>query len=337
MCCQLFADFLTLPAPKMAKRLQLCFSQTVRCLEQYKLHLVRDPAISTLEDVLAMEPPSDEKVVNIVEIDDRFGDQTDRENTCLTDGAGLISLDLMRGIPSIDNGQVLVTEQRVDPKDPPELQSAPVVVQSRLWYLGSLAKGLWLLYANLPLRTLVVCRQKQRKVEGRRDCVAAQKGISSFEVIRTFDRPIPGKLDAYLAPLLEVAAGSRKPELHTLILRQQGEEANTLLSMLNTQFPKWKRKQEAKKVLERLERKIDDKVSVADAVKVFDDPLGEPYLAQKLKQLQLAALKKLRVGKVLLPHSNLYVIVPDFTGSLKAGEVAPFIHGQQLQRSRLTS
>ena len=173
------------------------------------------------------ESPADETAVHIHEVDDLFGNDADVENACLTDGAGRISLDLMRGIPSIANGQVLVAGQRVDPSDDPEEQSAPVVVQGRLWYSGSLAKGLWILDTGLPPRTMLVGKDKQRKVDGRPGCVAAMRGVSSFEVIRTFDNPILGKLDVYLAPLLEVAAGSRRAELHDLILRQQKEEGTS--------------------------------------------------------------------------------------------------------------
>ena len=341
---QLFADFETLDPPKMAKRLQLFFSQTVRCLDTYTLHLVRNPTEqfesppssmrwTAVQTEYEFESPADETLVHIYEVDDLYGNDPEVENACLTDGAGRISLDLMRGIPSIANGQVLVDGQRVDKSDDPDERSAPVVVQGRLWYAGSLAKGLWILDTGLPARTMLVGKDKQRKVAGRPGCVAALRGISSFEVIKTFETPVLGKLDVYLAPLLEVAAGARVAELHSLILRQQKEECMRLLRMLDSQLPKGSRTQEAKKVLEQHQRTVDGKVSVADLVKVFGDPLGEPYLAQELTKIQKAALKKLRLGKVLLPHSHLLVIAPDFTRSLREDQVAPFIRGQQLQRN----
>ena len=81
---QLFADFETLDPPKMAKRLQLFFSQTVRCLDTYTLHLVRNPTEqfesppssmrwTAVQSEYEFESPADETLVHIYEVDDLYG------------------------------------------------------------------------------------------------------------------------------------------------------------------------------------------------------------------------------------------------------------------------
>ena len=118
--------------------------------------------------------------MQIVEADDLFGDESDKEHSCLTDGAGRISVDLMRGMPSLESGR-LCAEQRVDEDDEPEERSAALVVQGRLWYLGSLAKGLWVIDSTLPARTIVVGKQKQRKIDG----CACRAGSLPFAAVHT--------------------------------------------------------------------------------------------------------------------------------------------------------
>lgn len=286
-CRALFADFDALStAPKVAKRLQLLFSQTTRCLKQYELRIVRDDDAAASIGAMANEPSSDPGVVNIFEVDDLFHD----EDHCLTDGAGRISLDLARGIPSIDNGRKLVGhEQRVSDDDNDD-DSAPAVVQGRLYYQGSLAKGLWIVDASLPevqlmiepqttspaekkashhalmwsgarsyavQRTILVGKQKQRKVAGRPDCAAVRLGIPSFEVIKTFERDRKAKLDVYLATLLEVAMHDNKVALHKLFLDLQRVQVQRYLHMLNKDLNRALRKEEARKVLQ-VKNALDD-------------------------------------------------------------------------------
>jgi hypothetical protein len=164
-CRALFADFESLEVPKMAKRLQLLFSPTTRCLAQYELRTCDDSAAAESQlTASCLAPPSDECVVQIIEADDLFGDENDRKNSCLTDGAGRISKDLMRGMPSLESGR-LMAEQRVDDDDADDEKSAATVVQGRLWYAGSLAKGLWVIDSTLPARTIIVGKHKQRKIQ----------------------------------------------------------------------------------------------------------------------------------------------------------------------------
>lgn len=66
-------------------------------MRQYRL-LVADEAAEQRLASRCLAPPDEPSAVQIVEVDDIFGDKNDTEHTCLTDGAGRISVDLMRGI-----------------------------------------------------------------------------------------------------------------------------------------------------------------------------------------------------------------------------------------------
>ena len=86
------------------------------------------------------------------------------------------------------------------------------------------AKGLFALDSALPQtrKVLLVGRQNQRKVDARDGCMAATHGISSFEILRTYERPEKVRLDVYLTPLLEVGVGERKAELLREIAAREG-------------------------------------------------------------------------------------------------------------------
>ena len=70
-----------------------------------------------------------------------------------------ISLDLVRGMPPIENGRP--TGERADG------ESAPLSLQARLYYEGCVAKGVWVADPDLPQRTILVGRQSQLKVDAR--------------------------------------------------------------------------------------------------------------------------------------------------------------------------
>ena len=107
--------------------------------------------------------------IQIVEMDDIFGETNDgRPPPNMSDGAGRSSFDLMSRIPSIESGRrldVTCDDGAANDEDPDE-RPAALEVQAHLYYGGSVAKGMWVLDSRLPARTLVVGKQKQRKVEG---------------------------------------------------------------------------------------------------------------------------------------------------------------------------
>ena len=127
--------------------------------------------------------------------------------------------------------------RRLDGDRPVDAQSAPLAMQARLWY-GSVAKGEWIVDSTLPARTILVGRQRQRKLEAR--STDDVHGVWSFEIIRTWERPKSARLDVYLTPLLETAAGGQRgtEKLHELILELQKSEASKFLAMSDKQLGK---------------------------------------------------------------------------------------------------
>lgn len=165
----------------------------------------------------------------------------------------------------------------------------------------------------------------------RRDCLAARRGVSSFEVIRSFERLRPARLNVYLAPLLEVAAGpvgsARREQLMTLMLTLQHEEAQKHLRWSSKGLDKAARREDARCLLEGSHKQTatrGDGVSVQELVQVFGpagsskplfDPLSEPYLQLLLGKLQADKLVRLKAAEIPLPDSYNLVILPDFTRS----------------------
>ena len=328
----LLADFEVLLVPKMAKRMQLLLSPTTRCLEAFTLRAVRDAPSERLEQLRA---PSDETLVQIVEVDDLYSDvgsdvgdrQDDRR--VMSEGCGRISLDLAYRLPPLENGSPAVDKLMVSRMA--DDASAPLVVQARLWYAGSVAKGLWQTDSTLPERTILVGRQTQRKLEARDDCVAAQRGTSSLEVIRTFEKPKRVRLDAYLIPLLEVAARSHKGRLHDLILSLQKQQASKYLTFGTAQLSRAVRRQRTMDVIEANDMRRAG-ASLLRLTQAGFDPLSEPYLQIKLAELCEEAVGSLKVGKLTLPDSYSLPGMPDFTGSLAPGEICVVVNGHELSR-----
>ena len=296
----LLADFEVLPVPKMAKRMQLLLSPTTRCLTSLTLHTVRGAGSAGAGSchLERLRAPPEETAVQIIEVDDLYSDARDEGlrseagSQVMTDGAGRISLDLARLLPPLENGS-LVDELMASrmARD----ASAPLVCQARLWYAGSAAKGLWLTDATLPERTILVGRQTQRKLDGREACVAARCGTSSLEVIRTFERPKRVRLDVYLIPLLEVAAGARKAELHALILSLQRQQASKHLAMNSGELSRAMRRQRIVEVIEENELRRAG-AAVSRLMQAGFDPLGEPYLQLEIAKLRDDALRSLKAG-----------------------------------------
>ena len=320
----LLADFEVLPAPKMAKRLQLLLSPTTRCFASFTLQTVRDLPSASLARLLA---PTDESVVQLVEVDDLCSVATDRGSHVMTDGCGRISVDLARLLPPLENGcpidRLLAARMAAD-------ASAPLVLQGRLWYAGSVAKGLWLTDATLPERTILIGRQSQRKLEAREGCAAALRGTSSFEVIRTFETHKRVRLDVYLIPILEVASGVNKERLHELILSLQAQLASKYLALGTAKLSRAVQRQRALDVIESHEKSQGG--LLLRLTQAGFDPLSEPYLQLKLAELSDEALHAFRAGKLTLPDSYTLPGMPDFTGSLAPGEICVVVNGHELPR-----
>ena len=317
----LLADFEVLPVPKMAKRMQLLLSPTTRCLDAFVLRVVRDAPSGHLERLRA---PSDETVAQVVEVDDLYSVTGD----VMTDGCGRISLDLACHLPPLENGsptdKLMATRMAAD-------ASAPLVSQARLWYAGCVAKGLWLTDATLPERTILVSRQTQRKLEAREACATVRRGTSSFEVIRTFERLKRVRLDVYLIPILEVAAGVHRERLHELIMSLQAQLASKYLTIGTAQLSRAMRRQRTMDVIEDNQMRQAGN-SLLRLTQAGFDPLLEPYLQLELAKLSDEAVRGLKAGKLTLPDSYTLPGMPDFTGSLAPGEICVVVNGHALPR-----
>jgi len=180
-------------------------------------------------------------VVHVIECDDIFASPGDASTANMSDGASKISLDLVRGMPPLENGWPT--------GEPRDEESAPLSLQARLYYEGCVAKGVWEADPDLPERTILVGRQSQLKVDARPGFAAS----GSLEVIRTFERPKRVRLDVYLVPLLEVAAGERKADLHGLVLELQRREAKKYLDMSGREIARAVQRQAVDRVLHERE------------------------------------------------------------------------------------
>ena len=108
-----------------------------------------------------------------------------------------ISIDLVMQMPSIENGHVTRAIHTDGDGETSVTHHAPFAMQARVWVLGNVAKGVWIVHPTLPLRTVLVGRDKQLKVKAEAGCRAAQHGHSSFEVIRTYDTARKAKTGVY--------------------------------------------------------------------------------------------------------------------------------------------
>lgn len=219
------ADFRRCPSvPKFAARVELALSGTTETLSGLRFvpcrqlksdeDLVRewDPFLNALESRV---PPAAEGTVNVVEVPDIYGIQEGGSpgldptgaRYLMTDGSGLISCDLARMVHQ-------ASEDSFEQKSP-----LPLVFQKRLWYQGSLTKGVLMVSALLPRRTIVV-RKSQIKVEGASTATRANAtpseatlsggcnlGRASLEVVRAQLEPYEASFSHFLVPLLQAAGG----------------------------------------------------------------------------------------------------------------------------------
>ena len=99
-------------------------------------------------------------------------------------------------------------------------------MQARVWVHGNVAKGVWLVDPRLPLRTILIGKDKQLKVKGTPDCLASSQGIPTFEVLRTYERPQKAKFAVYNLTLLDQlvdldVSPENRAKYHELIMQLQ--------------------------------------------------------------------------------------------------------------------
>ena len=170
---------------KFDARLALAFSQTHRALDTHRF-VAKGRAL--WNDM----SPAPEGEVHVYEADDIDGGLDPcGDRRCLTDGCGLIALDLARRVPFCTNGHAKRANDGGGEIEP------TLAMQVRLWYQGSLAKGMLVTSAQLPAGVIVL-RPSMIKVVGR-----AATDFSALEVIRTSDTSGVAKSGKVLVSLLE--------------------------------------------------------------------------------------------------------------------------------------
>ena len=222
----LLAAFEALPTvEKLLKRLELMFSSTVRALEDVSFSVQHLSGALAVADCAGLQAGAD-GLANVYVCDDVVGVlpngqpalDVDGEPRLMTDGAGLISLDLARRIPAVASGK-LVSDADHD------ASSAPLVTQLRLWLEGMLAKGTLCACSTLPDGVIVLRRGSMIKVdvdagggEGpsaasvstepppphRSPSAILRAGFSRFEVCESSERP--GKKARLNAQLIQILA-----------------------------------------------------------------------------------------------------------------------------------
>ena len=163
----------------------------------------------------------------------------------MTDGDGLISLDLASQIPSIHSGRLRTDSTRREAGagggvDDGRAGRAPLWLQVRLWWRRFVAKGGLSLDATLP-DGIVVLRDSMVKVNARdaaqavkytgRQARSAARPSQAFEVLRTSNTASVGRLSPQLVPILAHGGGET---MVRLLLALQREQIDSLLELKNS-------------------------------------------------------------------------------------------------------
>ena len=274
------------------------------------------------------------------------------EERIMTDGAGMISLNLAKLIPPILNGQRTKSAATHDG------DSAPCLAQVRAWLRGYLFKGLLLTVPSLPNDTIVFPRQSMMKVappedersDSRHD--VAKHPTARILVCATSERPASRtKLTQNLIPLLEAGARRKdaseaaahttpnRNQLVAYLLKLQSEEMRRIVGALDDRLPE----RERKRLLSELHlldaaaagpRAATAAASSVSAASMYfsGHSLNEPYLRSLLSRECHDQLKGLRQGKLPIPDTSYYIGVPDVTRSLGPGEVMVVCDGKGCAR-----
>jgi hypothetical protein len=163
------------------------------------------------------------------------------------------------------------------------------------------------------------------------------------QVLRSYERANVARTNRYNLTLLDQAVGDGNREaFRKLILELQARkrDEHAVLSGGSKQ----RTPDRIKKVEGRLMSMYGGKSDVDELPSKMllsgHDALTEPYLQLQLKKLLEDSFRSLQKGKLVWPgasgsdesSSPLLVGVPDPTGSLKFGEVAPYVGGDQVPR-----
>ncbi|KAE9600337.1 putative RNA-directed RNA polymerase [Lupinus albus] len=240
-----------------------------------------------------------------------------------TDGTGFISADLAVLCPcNVSEGRDPKTKyigeitNLVDLEDmSKEMGGAecrhqpPLLIQCRLFHMGSAIKGTLLLNRKLPPRTIQV-RPSMIKVPRDKSLLNIHS-INSMEVVGTSNKPNRSYLSKYLIALLSY--GGVPNEFFMDILRSNLEETNHVYS----------NKRAALKASVN-HGEMDDYNSAEMILSGIS--LNEPFLQYHLSKLAREEKKRLRAGKLYVSDCFYLMGTVDPTGLLQRNEIC-IIHG----------
>ncbi|KAI4350804.1 hypothetical protein L6164_005219 [Bauhinia variegata] len=256
----------------------------------------------------------------------------DGDKPCIhTDGTGFISEDLAalcpknvfkgtyinkktsKGLPYADK---LEGENMAMGKAECSSSDPPLLIQFRLFHMGSAIKGTLMLNKKLPPKTIQV-RPKMIKVKTDSDLLNVQKNqiINSMEIVGTSKQPKKAYLSRNLIALLSY--GGVPNEYFLDILKSALEEAESVFS--------------SKRAALRVSINhggLDD--FAAARMILCGIPLHESYLQHHLSILRKEEMKSLRAGK--LHVSNCYYLMGtvDPTKRLRRDQVCIILENGQI-------
>ncbi|XP_027358466.1 probable RNA-dependent RNA polymerase 3 isoform X2 [Abrus precatorius] len=237
----------------------------------------------------------------------------------LTDGTGFISEDLALLCPnnvskgtSVENKYIQEIRNLVELEDMSKAMieaklnthQLPLLIQCRLFHMGSAMKGTLLVNRKLPPRTIQV-RPSMIKVETDSSLPNIQT-INSMEVVTTSNKPNRAYLSRQLITLLSY--GGVPNEFFMGILRSNLEDADLVYT---------KKRAALRASINHGEM---DEYNAAGMI-LCGIPLDETFLQYRLSILAKAERKRLRGGKLYVPDCFYLMGTVDPTGSLKKNQV----------------
>ena len=282
----------------------------------------------------------------------------------MTDGAGMISLDLAEKIPPIHGGCVrdgsmamedsapLVTQVRAwlvtSSVTSPHFHIFSVTmpppfvcpIQVRAWLLGSLSKGTLTTVSRLPERVMIL-RNSMVKIEP-----AATDACQTTHMLvcNTSEGRKHARLNANLIMLLDHGANQKdqreggnmnRQRLHDYLLGLQDAEKPKIEAVFYGTAGNGKgrvKARERQRMLKETHMIDEGGADMLAKMLAAGHTVEEPYVASLLRRKGEEQFRHLRMGKLRLHEGSAgtFYAVPDFTRTLAADEVMVVRDGQGL-------
>ncbi|WVZ72691.1 hypothetical protein U9M48_021110 [Paspalum notatum var. saurae] len=232
--------------------------------------------------------------------------EPDGEPLILTDGTGLISVDLATKCP-IGDGITSKGHQHLT-------NDHPLLMQFRMFHNGSAVKGTLLVDKRLPSETIHI-RPSMIKIHGDENSVG-EESFNSLEIITTSNRPKRGYTSKFLIALLH--HGRVPAEYFLKLLRNVLEDVN-------------KARHKPRNSLEVAfnHADLDDSMS-ARMILSGIQPEDEAYLQSQLALMTKEERKGLKQGRIPIDECYNLMGTTDPTGSLKQDQVCVILDNGQL-------